>query len=149
MNHQGLLKPGHRPASTFASGIELLLLEFALGGSIVGGAPLRGAFLVVGVTASKGTIDIPSARITEIGQKDNAAVPASLQAWLEAGMLSYNATKSAHIATGDPANSLFPIPSRFEPKKRLKLHDKKAKSSLVWLIRLDIPSFSFMFFADS
>jgi hypothetical protein len=149
MNHKGLVKLGHRPASAFASGIELPFLEFALGGLIVGGAPFRGALFAVGLAASKGTIDIASVRIAKVGQKHNATAPASLQAWLEAGMLSYDATKFAHILSSCLSNLLLPIPVRFKLKKHLKLDDKKATSSLVWLIRLDIPSFSFMFLSNS
>ena len=82
MDNQGLVGPGCRHATAVAAGIELLFLEFAFGGLVIGGAPLRGALFAVGVAASKGTIDIASCRIAKIGQKDNAAVPASLQAWL-------------------------------------------------------------------
>jgi hypothetical protein len=149
MNNQGLVNLGCRYASAFATSIKPLFLEFALGGLIVGGAPLRGAFLAVGLAASKGTIDIASVGIAKIAQKDNATVPASLQAWLEAGMPSYDATKFAHILSGYLSNPVSPIPIRFKPKKGLKFDNKKAKSSLVWLITLDIPSFSFMFLANS
>jgi hypothetical protein len=82
MNNQGLIRPGCRHASAVTAGIELLFLEFALGGLVIGGAPLRGALFAVGVAASKGTIDIASSSIAKIGQEHNAAVPASLQAWL-------------------------------------------------------------------
>lgn len=143
MNNQGLVKLGHGHVSAITAGIELFFLEFALSRLIVGGAPLRGAFFAVCIAASKGTIDIASAGIAKIGQKDNAAVSASLQAWLEVGVLSDYATKLAHILSGYLSNLVFPIPVRFKLKKGLKLDDKKAKSSLVWLIKLDIPSFSF------
>jgi len=148
MDNQGLVNLGRRCASAFAATrIELLFLEFALGSLIVGGAPLRGAFLTLGLAAAKGTINIASAGIAKIAKKNNATVPASLQACLEAGMLSYDATKFAHILSGNLSNPFLPIPVRFKLKKGLKLDDKKAKSSLVWLIRLDIPSFSSMFLA--
>jgi hypothetical protein len=82
VNNQGLVSPGFRQASAVAAGIELLFLEFALGGLVIGGAPLRGAPFTVGVAASKGAIDIASSSIAKVGQKENAAVPASLQALL-------------------------------------------------------------------
>jgi hypothetical protein len=146
MDNQGRIRPGCRQASavwSVAAGIELLFLDFAFGGLVIGGAPLRGALSAVGVAASKGTIDIVSSSIAKIGQKENAAVLASLQTWLQAGMLSDHATKLAHILSGYPSNLLLPIPVRFELKKRLQLDYKKAKFLLVWLIKLDIPSSSF------
>jgi len=88
MNHQGWGNLGLWSALAFVANIEQFFLEFALGGLIVGGAPLRGAFFTVGVSASKGTVYIASSDIAKIGQKDNVAVPASFQAWLEVGMLS-------------------------------------------------------------
>ncbi len=88
MNQQGLVNLGLCSALAFTAGIEQFLLEFALGGLIIGGAPLRGAFLAVGEAASKGTVYIPSSGITKIGQKDNIAVPAPFQAWLEVRVLS-------------------------------------------------------------
>lgn len=88
VNEQGLINLGRRHASALAASIELLFLEFALGGLIVGCAPFRGAFFAVGLAASKGTVYIVSCGIAKIGQKDNVALPASFQAWLEVGMLS-------------------------------------------------------------
>jgi hypothetical protein len=143
MNNQALVCPGCWKASAVAAGIELLFLEFALGGLVIGGAPLRGALFAVGVAASKGTIDIVSSSIAKIGHKENPAVPASLQAWLQAGMLSDHPTKLLHVLSGYLSNRPLSIPVRFKRKKRLQLDDKKAKSSLVWLIKLDIPSSSF------
>jgi hypothetical protein len=58
-------------------------------------------------------------------------------------MLSDHETKLAHILRGYLSNTVLPIPIRIKLKKRLQLDDKKAKSSLVWLIKLDIPSSSF------
>jgi hypothetical protein len=43
-------------------------------------------------------------------------------------------------------HNFFPIPVRLKLKKGLKSNDKKAKSSLVWLITSDIPSLPFHFF---
>ena len=149
MNNQGSVNIGLRYALAFAASIELSFLEFAFGSLIVGGAPLRGAFLAVGAAASKGTVYIVSSGIAKISQKNNVALPASFQAWLEVRMLSQRATKLAHILSGYLSNPVLPIPPRFKLKKQLKFDDKKAKSSLVWLIRLDIPSFSFMFLANS
>lgn len=150
MNDQALSNLGLRYALAFAAAsIELFFLEFAFGSLIVGGAPLRGALFTVSVAAPKGTVDILSSGIAKIGQKNNATVPASFQARLEAGMLSQHATNLAHIVSRYLSNPVLPIPPRFKLKNRLKFDDKKAKSSLVWLIRLDIPSFSFMFLANS
>ena len=149
MNNQALINLGRRYASALAASIELLFLEFAFGSLIVGGAPLRGALFTVSVAAPKGTVDILSSGIAKIGQKNNATVPASFQARLQAGMLSQHATNLAHIVSRYLSNPALPIPPRFKLKNRLKFDDKKAKSSLVWLIRLDIPSFSFMFLANS
>ena len=55
-------------------------------------------------------------------------------------MRSDHAAKLAQILSGYLSNPILPIPVRVELKKRLQLDDKKAKSSLVWLIKLDIPS---------
>jgi len=149
MNNQALINLGRRYASALAASIELLFLEFAFGSLIVGGAPLRGALFTVSVAAPKRAVYIVSSRIAKIGQKNNATVPASFQARLEAGMLSKHATNLAHIVSRYLSNPALPIPPRFKLKNRLNFDDKKAKSSLVWLIRLDIPSFSFMFLANS
>jgi hypothetical protein len=63
-----------------------------------------------------------------MGQKENAAVPASLQAGAKVGKLSNNASKLPKIAGRYPPNPFFSIPARREPKKGLKSYDKKAKS---------------------
>jgi len=84
-----------------------------------------------------------------VGQKENAAVPASLQAGQQVGMLFNNTSKLPKIAGRYPPNGFFPIPVRRRPKKTLKCYDKKANSSLVWLIKSDIPSFSFHVFRKS
>lgn len=132
-----------------AVSIELLFLEFAFGSLIVGGAPLRGALFTVSVAAPKGAVDILSSGIAKIGQKHNATVPASFQARLEAGMLFYHGAQRPKILSSYLPNPAFPVPLRFQLKKALKFDNKKAKSSLVWQIRLDTPSFSFMFLVNS
>jgi hypothetical protein len=84
--------------------------------------------------------------ITRVGQKENAAVPASLQAGPQVGLLLNNTSKFPKIAGRYPPDGIFPVPVRRKLKKTLKCYDKKAKSSLVWLIKSDIPSFSFHVF---
>jgi len=91
MNNQGSITLGLCYASTFAASIELHFLELAFIRLIVGGAPLRGASLAVRVEASKGTINIVSGGITRVGQKNNLALPASLQARSKTSMLSHHA----------------------------------------------------------
>lgn len=149
MNNQGLINPDLRYALAFAASIELPLLEFAFGSLVVGGAPLRRTLFAVRVAASKGTVNILSFRIAKIGQKNKVALPASFQARLEVRMLSKYATKLAYILSRYLSDPVLMMPPRFKLKKGLKFDDKKAKSSLVWLIKSDIPSFSFMFFANS
>jgi len=150
MNDQALINLGLGYDLAFAAAsIELLFLEFAFGSLIVGGAPLRGALFAVSVAAPKGTVYIVSSGIAKIGQKDNIALPASFQACLEVGMLFYHGAQRPKILSSYLPNPAFPVPLRFKLKKGLKSDNKKAKSSLVWLIRLDTPSFSFMFFANS
>jgi len=97
----------------------------------------------VGLAASKRTINIVSAGITRMGQKEYPTLPASLQAGPEMGVLANNGTKLPQILSNYFSNDFFPIPVRFKIKKGLKSNDKKAKSSLVWLIKSDIPSFPF------
>jgi len=75
-------------------------------------------------------------------------VPASLQARAKVGKFSNNTSKFPKIEGSYPPNRLLPVPVRRKLKNLLKLDDKKAKSSLVWLIMSDIPSF-FVFFATS
>lgn len=142
MNNQGSVDMGLPYVLAFAVSIELLFLEFAFGRLIVGDAPLRGTFSALGVAASKGTIDIVSGGITRVGQKNNLAVPASLQAGSKTGMLSHHGAQRPKILSSYRPNAAFPVPRRFKLKKRLKFDDKKAKSSLVWLIKSDIPSLS-------
>jgi hypothetical protein len=91
MNNQALINLGRRHPLAFAPSIELLFLELAFICLIVGGAPLRGAFFAVRVAASKGTINIVSGGITRVSQKNNLAVPASLQARSKTRMLSHHA----------------------------------------------------------
>jgi hypothetical protein len=149
MNDQALINLGRRYASALAASVELLFLEFAFGSLIVGGAPLRGALFTVSVAAPKRAVYIVSSGIAKIGQKDNVALPASFLACLEVGMLFYHEAQRPKILSSYLPNPAFPVPLRFKLKKGLKSDNKKAKSSLVWLIRLDTPSFSFMFFANS
>jgi hypothetical protein len=68
-------------------------------------------------------------------------VPASLQARVEVGMFSNYTSKFPQIEGCYPPNRLLLVPVRRKLKKLLKLDDKKANSSLVWLIMSDIPSF--------
>jgi hypothetical protein len=149
MNNQGSVNLGLRYALAFAAAIELFFLEFAFGGLIVGGAPLRGALFAVGLATSKRTINVVSGGITRVGQKNNLAVPAPFKAWLEVGMLSHHPAQRPKILGGYLPNRASPVPLRFKLKKGLKFYDKKAKSLLVWLMRSDIPSFSFMFLPNS
>jgi hypothetical protein len=150
MNDKALINLGLRYDLDFAAAsIELLFLEFAFGSLIVGGAPLRGALFTVSVAAPKRAVYIVSSGIAKIGQKNNATLPASFQACLEVGMLFYHGAQRPKILSSYLPNPAFPVPLRFKLKKGLKSDNKKAKSSLVWLIRLDTPSFSFMFFANS
>jgi hypothetical protein len=153
MNDQALINLGLRYDLDFAlavaARVELLFLEFAFGSLIVGGAPLRGAFFAVSVAAPKRAVYIVSSGIAKIGQKDNVALPASFLACLEVGMLFYHGAQRPKILSSYLPNPAFPVPLRFKLKKGLKSDNKKAKSSLVWLIKLDTPSFSFMFFANS
>ena len=95
MNKQGFLNPGFLGPPVAAAGIQLFLLYFAFFALVVSGAPLRGALFAVGNPAPKGTVNIGSCSIARVGQKENAAVPASLQAWLQMGMCSDHATKLA------------------------------------------------------
>jgi hypothetical protein len=76
-----------------------------------------------------------------VGQKQNVAVPASLQAGAQMGLLLNNTSKLPKIASRYRPNLFFSVPCRRKLKKNLKRYDKKAKSSLVWLIWSDIPSF--------
>jgi hypothetical protein len=148
MGDQWLVKPWRRFAQALPAGVQQTLLDLPLGGLIIGGASFSGTSLPALLAASKGTIDIPSMGVAEIGQKGNAAAPASLQAWLKAGMLSNDPTNLLEIAGRQPTSLSLPIPVPLKRKKGLKSYDKKAKSSLVWLIRLDIPSFSFHVFSQ-
>jgi hypothetical protein len=113
---------------------------------IVSGAPFLGGFFAVGLAASKRAINIVSAGIAGMSQKEYSALPTPLQAGPKMGMLSNNGTKLPKILSNYPSNDFFPIPGRLKLKKGLKSNDKKAKSSLVWLIMSDIPSFPFHFF---
>lgn len=81
-----------------------------------------------------------------MGQKENAAVPASLQAGPKVGFVLNNISKLPKIVGRYLPNGFFPVPVRRKLKKSLKSYDKKAKFSLVWLIKSDIPSFSFHVF---
>lgn len=55
-------------------------------------------------------------------------------------MFSNYTSKFPQIEGCYPPNRLLPVPVRRKLKKLLKLDDKKANSSLVWLIMSDIPS---------
>jgi hypothetical protein len=83
-----------------------------------------------------------------MGQKKDAAVPAALQAGAKVAMLFDNASKGPNIDSRCAPNPFFSIPVRRKLKKPLKLYNKKAKSWLVWLIKLDIPSFLFSCFSQ-
>jgi hypothetical protein len=150
VNDHRLIRLGRfRCPAALAAGVLLLFLDFSLGGLIVGGASFDGFALSPRLATSKRTIDILSLGITRVGQKQNAAVPASLQARAEVDMLLNNASKGPNIGSRRTPNPFFSIPVRRKLKKPLKLYDKKAKSWLVWLIKSDIPSFWFMFFVNS
>jgi len=114
MNNQGVIVPDWLPAQAFSTTIDLLFLYFALGGLVIGGASLRGALFAVGVTTPKRTTNIAPSNIAIIGQKENAAVPASFQAWPQVGMLSDHKTKLAQILRGYRPNPLLPIPVRIK-----------------------------------
>jgi len=149
MNNQGSVNLALRYALAFAARIELFFLEFAFGALIVGGAPLRGALFAVGLATSKRTINVVSGNITRVGQKNNLALPASLQARPKTRMLSHHPAQRPKILRSYLPCTAFPVPIRFKLKKDLKFDDKKTKSSFVWLIRSDMPSFSFMFLPNS
>ena len=114
MNNQGVIIPCWLPAQAVSTAIDLLFLYFALGGLVISGASVRGALFAVGVTTPKRTTNIAPSNIAIIGQKENAAVPASFQAWLQAGMLSDHKTKLAQILRGYRPNPLLPIPVRIK-----------------------------------
>jgi hypothetical protein len=150
VNDHGMIRLGHTGfPSALTAGVLLLLLDFPLGGLIVGGASLCWFALSPRLATSKRTIDIVSQGITRVGQKQNAAVPASLQARAKVSVLLNNASKGQNIDSRRTPNPFFSIPVRRKLKKPLKLYDKKAKSWLVWLMKSDIPSFLFMFLGNS
>jgi hypothetical protein len=81
VNNRRVIRLGHRRfPSAFAPGVLLLLLDFPLGSLIVGGTSFDGFALSLRITTAKRTIDIVSLSITPMGQKQNTAVPAALQA---------------------------------------------------------------------
>jgi len=86
MHDYGLIRLEHRRFPlVLAPGVLLLFLGFSLGGLVVGGASFDGFALSPDLTTAKWTIDIVSPSITRMGQKQNAAMPASLQARAQVG----------------------------------------------------------------
>jgi hypothetical protein len=71
--------------SALAPGVLLPFLDSSLGGLVVGSTSFDGFALSPGLATAKWTIDIVSLGITRMGQKQNAAVPASLQARAQVG----------------------------------------------------------------
>ena len=150
VNDHGLIGLGlRRLFSAPAAGVLFLFFDFPFRGSIVGSAPFNRFALAPGLPASEGAIDIVSIGISRMGQKENAAVPASLQAGPKVGKISNNTSNLPKIEGRYLPNAFFSIPVRREPEKELKSYDKKAKSWLVWLMKSDIPSFSFHVFGNS
>jgi hypothetical protein len=81
MNNRRVIRLGHRRfPSALAPGVLLLLLDFPLGSLIVGGTSFDGFALSLRIATAKRAIDIVSLSITRMGQKQNTAVPAALQA---------------------------------------------------------------------
>ena len=63
-------------------------------------------------------------------------------------MCSEYRTKRPIILRNYPSDIFLSVPVRNKFKKRLNLNYKKAKSLLVWLMKSDIPSLSFLIFGQ-
>jgi hypothetical protein len=70
--------------------VEGALLFLTLGVLIVGDTPSGGLLLAVGLTATEGTTQVLPPGIARVGQEENAAMPAALQAGAQVRLGSQN-----------------------------------------------------------
>jgi hypothetical protein len=94
----------------------MLLLHLAILVLVIGGAPLVGLTLAMGLPTSERTAQVPAPGVPWVREKEDPAVPTSLQAPAQLRLVPNNRSQQ-HVAAEDQSDDrAAPIPIRGEPK---------------------------------
>ncbi|MFO1498487.1 MAG: hypothetical protein U1G07_08865 [Verrucomicrobiota bacterium] len=108
----------------------LLLLHLAPLVLVVGGAPLVGLTLAMGFPASERTAQVLTRGVPRVREKEDPAVPTSLQAPAQLRLVLNNRSQQHVAAENQSDNWAVPIPICGEPKM---LPDRYCKKPKTWL----------------
>lgn len=94
----------------------------------------------MGVSTAKGTAEVAAARVSGVGEKEDAAVTAAGQAAPEAAVVLQDRAQVDVVLQGEAGGvALVVVPTGLECEKTLKSRDKKARDSLTMLSLLITP----------
>ena len=105
---------------------RFLLAAFLI--TVVRGGALGGMPPAMDVTAAKRTTQITATRVAGVGQKENPAMPAPLQAPAQLRLCAQTAAHNRVVPQNKVANLSPAVPLRPELKMRLDLYCKKDRS---------------------
>jgi hypothetical protein len=110
--------------------IEIGLLFFALGRSVISGRALCGGLLAVSLPATEGTAQIVASGIAGVGEKEKTTVPAPGQAGSQVRQGSQHRSQQPVILQYQGGYQAPAIPVGFELKMLCDPYCKKAKLAL-------------------
>ncbi len=111
-------------------GILPLLLPLALLILVVGDTPLVGLTFAMGLSASKRTAQVVALGVPGVREKEDPAVPTSLEARAQLRLVSNDRSEQHVVAEDQTDYRTAPIPIRGEPKM---LPDGYCKKPKTWL----------------
>ncbi len=115
-------------------GILLPLLHLAILVPVIGGAPLVGLTLAMGLPTSERAAQVLTLGVPGVRQKEDPAVPTSLSAPAQLRLASNNRSQQHVVAEDQLDYRAAPIPIRGEPKVLPDLGCKKPKLRL-WTLK--------------
>jgi hypothetical protein len=110
--------------------VEVGLLSFTIGVTVIGGTALGGLLFAVSLPAAEGTPQVVAPRIPWVGQEENAAVPAPGPADAQVGLGSLHRSQQPVILQYQGGYRAQAIPVGLELKM---VRDPNCKKPKLWL----------------
>ena len=84
--------------------------------------------------AAKGAAEIPTPPVPRVGEEEDTAVPAPLEARPQMGFGFQDGAQDEVVLKDKPAHLALSVPVPAEPEELLNFYDKKPRLSLTMLI---------------
>jgi hypothetical protein len=115
-----------------------LLLGFAFRGLVVGDAALGGTSLAMRLPAAKGTSQVSPPGVAGVSQKENPAMPATVQTAPQIASAAQHGPQHDVILLHQNTGFALAVPIRTEVEVRLDLDYDKPRVSLIMLMLFDM-----------